>query len=189
MPKHLVTNQDVSRVLLDCLRDGATVKIDELGIFGPGAAGRFHFEPIGGLRIFLAYVVEDKEQVMQLYDTLADAGFSPWMDTRRLLAGQNWPRAIEQAIRGADIFMPCFSSRATKKRGQFQAELRFAMGCAALNLIDETYLMPVRLNECEVPAVISGSIQYVDLFPEWGEGMRRLVKALSVVSRREEARY
>ena len=106
------------------------------------------------------------------------------MDKKRLLAGQNWPRAIEQAIRAADIFMPCFSKRATRKRGRFQSELRFAISCAELYPIDETFLMPVRLEECEVPSAIAGSIQYVDLFPDQKAAMGRLVRALAVAGKR-----
>ena len=178
MAKQLVTNEQVSRIVLDCLREGRSVQIDGLGVFDLCESGEFRFEPRNGLRVFLAYVEEDKAHVIEIYEALEEAGFSPWMDKKRLLAGQNWLRAIEQAIRGADIFLPCFSRRATQKRGRFQSELRFAMSCAELHPIGETFLMPVRLEECEVPSAISGSIQYVDLFPDTKVAMKRLVKAL-----------
>ena len=184
MAKQPVTNEQISRIVLDCLREGRSVEIDGLGVFALGGSGEFRFEPRNGLRVFLAYVEEDKAQVMDIYEALEDAGFSPWMDKKRLLAGQNWPRAIEQAIRGSDIFMPCFSRRATQKRGRFQSELRFALSCAELHPIDATFLMPVRLEECEVPSAIAANIQYVDLFPDWEGAIRRLIKALAKAGRR-----
>jgi hypothetical protein len=42
----------------------------------------------------------------------------------------------------------------------------------------------VRLNRCPVPRSIQRELQYVDLFPDWGEGIGRLVTML----RREVAR-
>jgi hypothetical protein len=102
----------------------------------------------------------------------------PWMDKEKLLPGQNWPRSIERAIEISDAFVPCFSRRSLAKRGQFQSELRWAMDCARRIPLEETFLIPVRLEPCGVPKRISDQVQYVDLFPDWERGMRRLVRAL-----------
>ena len=128
--------------------------------------------------MFIAYAVEDAALALRLYEELAAAGCQPWMDRKRLLPGQNWPRAIEQAIAVADFFVPCFSHRSVYKRGQFQAELRYALDCAAKMPPDDIFVLPVRLEECAVPAVVASHIQYVDLFPDWREGVLRLRQAI-----------
>src|SRR5581483_7233601 len=101
--------EQVAQVVIRGLTAGRAVEIDGLGVFYPDKTQFFRFEPRRLPQVFLAYVVEDREQVERLYDWLAGAGFSPWMDTRKLLPGQNWPRAIESAIEASDFFVPCFS--------------------------------------------------------------------------------
>jgi hypothetical protein len=108
----------------------------------------------------------------------------PWLDTRKLLPGQDWPRCIERAIDRADFFVPCFSHRAVRKRGQFPFELRYALRCADRMPLDDSFIVPVRLDECEVPRRIASQIQYVDLFPDRAAGVRKLVRSI----RREYAR-
>ena len=92
--------------------------------------------------------------------------------------GQNWPRRIEDAIASSDFFIPCFSARSVRKRGGFQAELRFALSCASRIPLDDVYLIPVRLNECRVPARIQREIQYVDLYPDWDRGFARVIQIM-----------
>lgn len=174
----MVTGEHISQIVLDCLLEGRIVEIDGLGVFKRGANGNFRFEPQTALRVFLAYVDEDAGRVTELYEALENSGFAPWMDKKRLLAGQNWPRAIEKAIRTADVFVPCYSRRALDKKGRFQAEVRFALKCSDLEPMEATFVMPVRLEECTVPAMIADSIQFIDLFPGAQEGVQQLVKAL-----------
>ena len=65
-----------------------------------------------------------------------------------------------------------------RKKGQFQAELRYALDCAARVPLDRIFLIPVRLEDCAVPPCIGREIQYVDLFPDWEEGVRRVVASI-----------
>jgi TIR domain len=41
-------------------------------------------------QIFLAHAKEDKKYVRDLYAKLKGLGFSPWLDEKDLLPGQNW---------------------------------------------------------------------------------------------------
>jgi hypothetical protein len=124
--------------------------------------------------VFIGYVKEDQAAAEWLCDALAGAGFSPWMDIRKLLPGQNWPRAIEAAIETSDFFVACFSSKSTNKRGSFQAEIRYALDCARRVPLDEIFLVPVRLDECRVPRAVRREVQWVDLFPDRVRGVARL---------------
>ena len=122
--------RELARLLRQCLREGRAVHVDRLGTFLPAAGGGFTFQPDAKPRVFLAYAAEDAAGVERLYDALEKAGFTPWMDRRKLLPGQNWPRAIEGAIETADFFVACFSKASVRKRGNFQSELRYALDCA-----------------------------------------------------------
>jgi hypothetical protein len=46
--------------------------------------------------------------------------------------------------------------------------------------LDEIFFIPVRLDGCTVPGRISKRIQYVDLFPDWDAGVRRVIAAMRV---------
>jgi TIR domain len=166
--------EQVANVVIAGLAAGKPVEIDGLGVFYPDAANGFRFEPRRLPQVFIAYVTEDAAAVGWLYEALENAGFSPWMDVRKLLPGQNWPRAIENAIETSDFFVACFSRNSVDKKGCFQAEVRYGLDCARRMPLDEIYLAPVRFDECRIPRAIQRELQYIDLFPDWHRGIRRL---------------
>jgi hypothetical protein len=112
-----------------CLAEGASVEIDGLGTFLPDARRGFRFLPRNSPKVFVAYVQEDALAAERIFDGLAARGFEPWMDRRRLLPGQNWPRSIAEAIETSDFFLACFSRKSAAKKGGFQAEIRYALDC------------------------------------------------------------
>jgi hypothetical protein len=167
--------EEVAQVVIRGLAAGQPVEIDGLGIFYPDPDRVFRFEPRRQQpRVFIAYVVEDRPHALRLYDSLEAAGFAPWMDVRKLLPGQNWPRAIEGAIEASDFFLPCFSQNSVSKKGGFQAEIRYGLDCARQMPLDDIFIVPVRLDGCRVPRTIQREYQYVDLFPDWQRGLHRL---------------
>jgi len=97
--------QQLAQIVIRGLAAGNAVEIDGLGVFHPDPERGCRFEPSTVPRVFLAYAKEDARRAERLYDTLETAGFMPWMDTRKLLPGQNWPRAIESAIENSDFFV------------------------------------------------------------------------------------
>jgi hypothetical protein len=172
------TTEQVTQVLIRSLAAGKTVEIDGLGVFYPDPVQGFRFEPLSFPQVFIAYVKEDYDTAARLYETLETAGFSPWMDVRKLLPGQNWPRAIENAIEMSDFFIACFSTQSVHKKGGFQAEIRYALECARQIPLDDTFIIPVRFNDCRVPHAIQRELQYIDLSPDWPRGIRRLIGAM-----------
>lgn len=177
------TSEQVALIVRQCLERGGSVEIDGLGEFRSDSNGGFQFLPHTQPKIFLAYVAEDLEPAEKLYAYLRAQGFDAWLDRKRLLPGQNWPRSIEQAIAISDFFVACFSRRAIVKRGGFQSELRYALDCATRLPLEEVFLIPVRLEECRVPVRISREFHYVDLFPNWESGAERIQATI-----RKEAR-
>ncbi len=172
------SSDEIARIVLKCLEKGGEVEIDGLGLFRPDEHGGVVFVPQIQPKVFLAYAVEDRSAAERLFEGLLANGYDPWMDSRKLLPGQNWPRAIEQAISVSDFFVACFSSRSIPKRGHFQSELRYALDCASRLPLDEVYLIPVRTEECSVPARVQREFQYVDLFPAWEKGFQSILTVI-----------
>lgn len=168
----------VAAILRECLDRGKRVEIDGLGVFQLDPTGAYEFIPRKLPKVFLAYVQEDAAAAERLFHDLTDRGFDPWLDRKKLLPGQNWPRSIEDAIETCEFFIACFSTSSVGKKGGFQAEIRYALDCARRIPLDETFLIPVRLNECRVPARIRHEIQYIDLFPDWEKGFRRILRVM-----------
>ena len=109
----------------------------------------------------------------KLCEQLAQAGFDPWLDKKKLLPGQNWPRAIETAIQSSEFVIACFSRRSVAKSGCFQCELRYAMQCAARIPLDEIFLIPARLEPCAIPAASHGRFNMWICFPIGRPALKR----------------
>jgi len=177
----------LATIVRQCLEEGKTVEIDGLGTFCPSARRGFRFWPSRLPKVFLAYVQEDTAAVDRLFRALDEHAFAPWMDRRKLLPGQNWPRAIEEAIETSDFFLACYSQNSVGKKGGFQAEIRYALECARRVPLDDIFVVPVRLDDCRVPARIQKELQYIDLFPDWGKGLSRLFTVMGRAARRRES--
>jgi TIR domain-containing protein len=151
------------------------VEVDGLGVFTRDDSGHISFRSGKRPRVFIAYASEDAALAERLFNDLHWRGFAPWMDRRKLLPGQNWPRRIEEAIANSDFFVGCFSRHSVKKRGGFQAEVRYALDCARRVPLDDVFLIPARFDDCRVPVRIQRETHYVDLFPDWNSGLARIV--------------
>ena len=165
----------LARLILETLSRSPEIEIDGLGVFSRGSEGRISFRKSRGPRIFIAYAVEDVRSALDLYSALENRGYEPWIDRRKLLPGQNWLRRIEDAISSSDFFIACFSGNSARKRGGFQAEIRYALDCARRMPLDDVFIIPVRLDDCRVPRAITRETQYVDLFPDFNAGFDRIL--------------
>jgi hypothetical protein len=168
--------EELAQAIERALLRSPSIEVDGLGTFVRDSAGGISLRNANRPRIFIAYAAEDAGMADELFAALETRGFAPWMDRRKLLPGQNWPRRIEEAIASSDFFIACFSRNSVKKRGGFQAEIRYALDCARRVPLDDVFLIPVRLNDCPVPACIQRETQYVDLFPCWDAGLARVVR-------------
>jgi hypothetical protein len=176
--------EELADAILRGIAAGKAVEVDGLGIFRPCPERGFRFEPAALKQVFIAYVKEDGDAASRLFDDLAAAGFDPWMDVRRLVPGQNWPRAIECAIESSAFFISCYSERSVSKRGGFQSEIRYALDCARRTPLDDIFIVPVRLGPCRVPRSLQRELQNIDLFPDWGQGVARLTAMMAGEVRR-----
>lgn len=122
--------------------------------------------PKSKLRVFLCHASQDKPVVRDLYKKLAaEAWIDPWLDEERLLPGQDWNLEIEKALESSDAVIVCVSSTSVAKEGYVQKELRKVLDIALEKLEGAIFVLPVRLDACELPRQIKDK-QAVDYFPE-----------------------
>jgi hypothetical protein len=103
------------------------------------------------MKIFLSYAREDEGRVNAVYELATSAGFEPWMDTRKLVAGMDWESEIEREIKQCDIFLLFMSAYSVNKRGIIQREIKVALRKAEEYLPGDIFIVPVLLEPCEVP--------------------------------------
>ncbi|HET6977225.1 MAG TPA: toll/interleukin-1 receptor domain-containing protein [Pyrinomonadaceae bacterium] len=127
------------------------------------------------IRIFLCHSSADKPAVRQLHERLLLDGFHPWLDEEALLPGDDWRLKILEEVNAADIVIVCLSASAINKRGYVQKEIKYALDVADELPEGTPYLIPVKLEECEIPQRLS-RWQYVNLFEV--KGYDRLISAL-----------
>ncbi len=136
--------------------------------------------------VFLSYCRDNAKAVAKLREDLIAAGEQVWWD-QEILPGQDWRLAIRQAMKASYAVVLCLSKEA-------QARATSGIYPEALDAIDAyrqhapgaVFLIPVRLNECEIPPFeisatrLLDGLQYVDLFPpsRRAEGLDRLLTAL-----------
>lgn len=132
-------------------------------------------QPSHPLCVFLCHSSDDKSSVQDLYKRLCDDGFMPWLDVEDLLPGQDWDQAITRAVRDSDVVAVCLSHNSVNKRGYVQKEIRFALDIADEQPEDTIFIIPLKLEECDVPARLK-RWQWVNLFED--RGYERLLRAL-----------
>lgn len=127
------------------------------------------------IQVFLCHASDDKAYVRKLYQRLKSDGFSPWLDEEDLIAGQDWQLEIQRAVRNTDVVLVCLSRRSTTKSGYVQKEIRIALDVADEQPEGTIYLIPAKLEECEIPDRLR-RWQWVNLHDQ--DGYERLLISL-----------
>jgi formylglycine-generating enzyme required for sulfatase activity len=122
----------------------------------------------GNPRVFLCHAKEDKARVRELYRQLKAAGYAPWLDEVDLLPGQAWRLAIKKIITDPyNLVVVCLSRNSITKRGVVQEEIAWALDVLKQTPEGAIYLIPARLEECEVPDRLA-DLHWVNLFEPGG---------------------
>ena len=117
------------------------------------------------LRVFLCHSSQDKPIVRELYQRLNTEGWiDPWLDSEKLLPGMDWDLEIEKAVETSHIVLVCVSKQSVSKEGYIQKELRLVLDVAMNMPEGGIFLIPLKLEECEVPRRIR-TWQWMDYFP------------------------
>jgi hypothetical protein len=128
------------------------------------------------LKVFICYSHKDYVQVYSLHQKLSSNGVDTWLDKNNLLPGQDWELEITKAVRGADIFVACLTREFVSKSGFSQKEIRLALDVAEEQPEGTIFIIPLRLEECEVPDRLR-RWHWCDLFEQTGyEQLKKSLK-------------
>lgn len=136
---------------------------------------------------FISYVREDADRIKEIVSGLGAADVPVWTDKSKLSPGDDWKLMIRKAIqRNALAFVAVFSSNSQARDTSYQhEELVLAVEQFRQHPPGRVWLIPVRLDECELPDYDLGagrtldSLQRVDLFGDSAaEEKIRLVAAV-----------
>ncbi len=128
------------------------------------------------LKVFLCHAHSDATAVRALYNRLVKDGVDAWLDKEKLLPGADWEYEIRKAVRESDVVVVCHSKQFNQK-GFRQKEVRIALEEADLLPKGEIFIIPARLEECDVLEDLQ-RWQWVDLFEK--DGYENLMRALQV---------
>lgn len=102
-------------------------------------------------QVFISYAKEDSAKALDFFNKLSGLGIQAWIDTSNLLTGQDWKLEITRAIRNCKYILILLSKSSTVKKGYCQKEIKEALDIADLIPDGEIYIMPIRLDDCEIP--------------------------------------
>ncbi len=146
--------------------------------------------PLRKLRVFLCHSSQDKPIVRELYRRLnAEGWIDPWLDEEKLLPGQDWRQEIPQVVHNSDVVVVCLSKNSINKSGFVQKEIKLALDVADEKPDGAIFVIPARLEECEVPSRLS-RWQWVNLIFDGKNFNRqeyeRLLRSLQLLAERNQ---
>ena len=132
--------------------------------------------------VFFTYAHQDKKLVFKLYQRMVRDGINVWLDSERLEPGQNWQYEIRKAILKSDVVLVCLSQKFNEQHGYRHEEVKLAFEKANLMDDGEIFIIPVRLEKCDMPESLS-HLHRVDLF-EPGEYKKLIFTLQTLVQSR-----
>jgi CheY-like chemotaxis protein len=132
-------------------------------------------DPREKIQIFISYARDDQEKAHAIFTLLSHEGYSPWMDTERLLPGQDWKLEIMHAIESSQFFIACFSNNSVTKEGYVQKELKIALDILDEKPFSTIYIIPIRFEDCVAPIKFK-KLHWFDMFADHSAAI--LLKAI-----------
>jgi len=120
------------------------------------------------ISVFLIHAHSDKKVVHKLYTRILNDGVNNvWLDTKKLQPGQDWQNEIRNALLKSDVVIVCLSQGFNKQHGYRHEELKLALEKADFLPDGEIFIIPVRLEKCDMPDSLR-HLHRVDLFKPGG---------------------
>ncbi|WP_322747925.1 MULTISPECIES: TIR domain-containing protein [unclassified Frankia] len=129
-------------------------------------------------RVFISHAQADTDAARTLFRWLRKEGFTPWLAIEDLLPGQDWTQVLDRALQRSRVILVLLSNATPLSAWQsreIRAITRFERPPG-----DAPYVVPVRLEPCQMPAALQ-VLQSADLFAP--DGYQRLVRALRGIMR------
>jgi TIR domain/Sulfatase-modifying factor enzyme 1 len=135
--------------------------------------------------VFISYVRENYDKVLQLSNILQASGISVWLDRNDIKPGERWADAIRQAIAEGSFFIACFSAESNARYSSYMnEELTLAIDELRKRPSDRVWFIPVLLSQCDIPDRSIGagetlrSFEWVELYRDWRAGTKRIVSVI-----------
>ena len=116
-----------------------------------------------------------RKTVRKLHQRLVRDGIHAWLDVQNLQPGQDWQHEIRRAILHSDLVLVCLTQAFDKQPGYRHEELKIALEKAKFLEDDRVFIIPVRLESCDMPDCLQ-HLHRVDLFEP--HGYKKLIAAL-----------
>jgi len=136
-------------------------------------------------RIFIIHSHKDKKEAREVTNLLRDMGYNPWLDEEEIVPGQNWNKAIRQAIENSSVALFLASVNTNEKESSVFQEIKAAR--EVLRAHDEAHspIIPVFLSEeAKLPKELA-EIHAVKLFET--DGKSQLDRGLKYLLQNETA--
>jgi hypothetical protein len=79
----------------------------------------------------------------------------PWVDKENLVPGHHWELEIQKAVRASNVVIAFISSSGIDRAGYLHKEIGLAIDVAQRQPEGAIYIIPIRLDECEMPQRLS----------------------------------
>lgn len=144
-------------------------------------------ESSASIDVFVSYARPDLVAVRGIVEFLRTMGVNTWFDKKDLIAGEDWEYEIRKHIGIASLVLICLSKRSVNRKGYFHKEMKLAFEEAMKLPKGKIYIVPIRLDECELPDDLS-RLHVIDVFADDGSHnfVSSMSKALGVTAELKE---
>ena len=105
--------------------------------------------------VFLSYTRKDLGTVEGLYTRLRGDGYKVWLDIKDIVPGEPFRESIDKAINNSGVMLVCLSKN-VRVAGFQLTEIYAALEIAERLPRGYLDIVPLRLEDCEVPHILSG---------------------------------
>jgi hypothetical protein len=139
-------------------------------------------------QIFLSYAREDIHIAENIFKELRSAKLNIWFDKEKMFPGKKWKVEISKAIQNSKFFIAILSKNSISKRGYVQKELNEALEIFEQIPEDEIFIIPVRIDNCNPTHHKLNEIHWLDLFPDFHNGIEKLKTVFRPVTKKIESK-
>lgn len=131
------------------------------------------------MQIFISYAREDYQVAKRLFDSLKRIpGITPWLDKENLLPGMDWEYGIMVALEESRYIVIILSTNSVSKSGFVRREIKEALKRLDTFPPGSIFIIPARINDCVPNDSELKKLQWVDLFPDWDDGINKIARAI-----------
>jgi len=134
---------------------------------------------LNSLKVFISYAREDFSFANKLYNDLKLSKVKPWIDTKDILPGENWQKAISKAIKESAFFIILLSSNSISKKGYIQKELKVALDLLNQLPDSEIFIIPIRIDDCSPINEQLQNLHYADFFSSYEDGLQKILRVIN----------